>query len=75
MRCAICEMHMHMIHPVAGKELGEVLRKEFPWLKKNEEKDDQKSDDAKKDDKEKDKNVLNFKKGEDEEDAPEGDDF
>ena len=24
MRCPICEMHMHMIHAAAGKELGKV---------------------------------------------------
>ena len=24
MRCTICEMHVHMIHAAAGKELGKV---------------------------------------------------
>lgn len=55
------------------KELGEVLRKEFPWLKKEDKEDD--AENPKGEKKDKDKGTLNFKKGEEEEDAPEGDDF
>lgn len=55
-------------------ELKEVLKKEFPWLKKDSAKED--GDPKIKGD----KNTLNFRKGEDEEDAPdsyreEGEDF
>lgn len=58
------------------QNLKEILHKEFGWFKKDstlnsDGEKDPKDDKKKKDD----KGTLNFKKGKDEEDAPEGDDF
>lgn len=57
------------------QNLKEILHKEFGWFKKdstlNSNKEPEPDDKKKKDD----KGTLNFKKGKDEEDAPEGDDF
>ena len=58
--------------------MGEALRKEFPWLNKKDDDEQKKSEDDSKSpgkEKNKDKNTLNWKKGDDEEDAPEGEDF
>ncbi|HTF05929.1 MAG TPA: AsmA-like C-terminal region-containing protein [Bacteroidia bacterium] len=57
------------------QNLKQILRNEFGWFKKDstlKEKDDDEPKDGKK---KKDKGTINFKKGDDEEDAPEGDDF
>jgi hypothetical protein len=58
------------------QNLKEILNKEFGWFKKdttiNQRKNPDDSSDKKKPD---DKGTINFKKGKDEEDAPEGDDF
>lgn len=58
------------------QNLKEILHKEFGWFRKDstlnsDGEKDPKDDKKKKDD----KGTLNFKKGKDEEDAPEGDDF
>ncbi len=55
------------------QNLKQILRDEFGWFKKDTAlKDEEEESDPKK---KKDKNNINFKKGDDEEDAPEGEDF
>lgn len=59
------------------QNLKEILHKEFGWFKKDSTlNSDTEKDPADNKDKKKDKDgTINFKKGKDEEDAPEGDDF
>lgn len=55
------------------QNLKQILRNEFGWFKKDSALKDEEDEEPV--DKKKDKNSINFKKGKDEEDAPEGDDF
>jgi hypothetical protein len=56
------------------QNLKQILRNEFGWFKKDTTLKDEEEPDPQ-DPTKKDKNTINFKKGKDEEDAPEGDDF
>ena len=56
------------------QNLKQILRNEFGWFKKDTTLKDEEDPDPQ-DPTKKDKNTINFKKGKDEEDAPEGDDF
>jgi uncharacterized protein involved in outer membrane biogenesis len=58
------------------QNMKQILNKEFGWFKKDSaiQKKNEPEDDPRKKKKDE-KNTINFKKGKDEEDAPEGDDF